>query len=90
MSVDEFGVGVAGAEGLVLDDVLEEGDVGLHAADAELAEGAVHALAGGLEVAAGGGELDEHGVVVGGDDGSGVAVSGVETDAESRRQSGSW
>ena len=68
-------MGVAAAKGLVLDDVLEEGDVGFYAADAELAEGAVHALAGGLEVTASGGELDEHGVVVGGDDGSGIAIS---------------
>ncbi len=82
LGVDEFGVGVAGAESLVGNDVLEEGNIGLDAADAEFAEGAIGALAGGFEVTAHGGEFDQHGVVVRRDDGTGVAVAGVETDAE--------
>ena len=75
---------VAGAEGLILNDVLKEGDVGLHSANTEFAEGTVHALAGGFEVASHGGELHQHGVIVRSDDGSGVAVAGVEADAVTR------
>ncbi len=66
-------MGEAGAERFVSDDVFEEGDVGFDAADAEFAEGAVHALAGGGEVAALCGEFDEHGIVEWGDDGAGIA-----------------
>lgn len=82
LGVDEFGVGIARTEGGILDHVLEERDVCFHATDTEFAEGAVHALAGGLEVTAGGGELDEHGVVIRSDYGSGVAISGIESDAK--------
>ena len=82
LGIDELGVCLAGAEGVIRDDVFEEGDVGFHAADAELAEGAVHALAGGGEAAAGGGELHEHGIVVWRDDRAGIAGSGIEADAE--------
>ena len=42
--VDQRGRRRAGAEGLVVDDVFEERNVRLHAADAELAQRAVHAL----------------------------------------------
>jgi hypothetical protein len=49
---------LAGAEGLVGDDVLEEGNVGFHPADAELAQRAVHPLAGHREIPAHRGELD--------------------------------
>ena len=49
-----------------------KGNVGFDASDSEFAEGAVHATAGGLEGACGGGELDQHGVVEGRDHGTGV------------------
>ena len=42
--------GLAGAEGLVRDDVFEERDVRLHPADAELPQRAVHALEGDREM----------------------------------------
>jgi hypothetical protein len=42
--VNEGGGGVAGDEGGVLDEVFEEGDVGLDAADAKFAKGTVGAL----------------------------------------------
>ncbi len=80
--VDELGVRLAGAEGLISDDVLEERDVGFYAADTELAQCAVHALACQGETAAHGGELDQHGVVVGCDDRTSIARCGIEADAE--------
>ena len=73
---------LAGAEGFVGDDVFEERDVGLHAADAELAQRAVHALAGHREVAAHRGDLHQHRVVERRDDRAGVAHGAVEADAE--------
>ena len=82
LGVDELGVRLAGAEGLVGDDVFEERDVRFHAADAELAEGAIHALAGHREIAAHGGELHEHGIVERRDDRTGIARGGVEAHAE--------
>ena len=75
-------MGLAAAEGIVADDVFQEGDVGLHSADAELAEGAVHPLAGGLEVAAHRGELHQHRVVERRDHRAGVAGARVEADPE--------
>jgi hypothetical protein len=64
------------------DDIFEERDVRFHPADAELAQRAIHALAGHGEVAAHGGELHEHGIVVGRDDGARIARGGIEADAE--------
>ena len=47
--VEESRGGLARLEGRVVDDVLEKRDVGLHAANAELAQRAIHALARFLE-----------------------------------------
>ena len=44
--IDERGRRLAGAEGVVEDDVFQERDVRLYAADAELAQRPVHALEG--------------------------------------------
>jgi hypothetical protein len=82
LRIDEFGVRLAGTEGFVGDDVFEERDVRFHAADAELAEGAIHALAGHREIAAHGGELHEHGIIERRDDRTGIARGGVEAHAE--------
>ena len=60
--------------------VLEEGDVGLHAADAELLEGAVHDARRLLEGEPPGADLHQQRVVVRGDLGPGEAVAGVEPD----------
>ena len=58
VEVEQFRRGVnqrggrrAGAEDGVVDDVFEEGNVGLDAADAEFAQRAVHALQGDVEIA---------------------------------------
>ena len=65
--VEERGGDFAGAELRVIDDVFEEGNVGFDAADAELAEGAVHAAAGFGEIVAPGGDFDQERVVIGGE-----------------------
>ena len=83
LGIDELGVRLAGAEGFVGDDVFEERDVRLHAADAEFAEGAIHALAGHGEIAAHGGQFHQHGIVERRDDRAGIARGGVEAHAES-------
>ncbi len=58
-----------------------KGDVGLDAADAELDQRAQDLPAGDLVRGAVAGALDEHRVVVGGDDGAGEAVTAVQPDA---------
>ena len=78
---DEGGGDVAGLEVGVGDDVFEEGDIGFDAADAKFAEGAVHALAGDFEAGPPGGDFDEEGVVVGGDDGAAVGGSAIEAES---------
>ena len=82
LGVDELGVRLAGAERFVGDDVFEERDVRFHAADAEFAQRAVHALAGHREIAAHGGELHQHGIIERRDDRAGIARGGVEADSE--------
>ncbi len=64
------------------DHVLEERHVGLDPADAEFAQGAVHALQGGGEGAARGGDFDQQRVVKRRDRAPGRAHAGVEADAE--------
>lgn len=56
---EEAGGDIAVLEGVVVDDIFEEGDVGLDAPDAELTQGPIHALAGFGEVSAPGGCFDE-------------------------------
>ena len=79
--VDEPGGAAAGEEFGVADDVQEERDVGLHATDAVFLEGAFHAEGGVLEAAGVGGDLDQEGVVEGGDDGAGGGGAAVEPQA---------
>ncbi len=80
--VEERRCGVAALKGGMLDHVFEERDVCLYATDAELAKGAVHALASLGKVAAPGGDFHEQRIVERRDDGATVSGGGVETDAE--------
>ena len=80
--VDELGVALAGNEGGIFQDVGDEGDVGLHAADVDFVDGAGGLAADGLEGIVPGGDLDQQRVVIGRDDGTGVGVAAVQTDAE--------
>ena len=81
--LEPSGAHVASLEIGVVDDVFEERDVGLDTAHAELAEAAVHALAGVRELASPGGGLDQQGIVERRDDGAGVGGAAVQADAES-------
>ncbi len=66
----------------MVDDVFEERNVGLDAAHAELAQAAVHALAGVVEFAAPGGHLDQQGIVIRSDYGAAVGRAAIQADAE--------
>ena len=77
---DEEGGGLALEVLVLLEEVEEEGDVGVEATDAVLGEGAVELLDGLLVGGAVGGELDEEGVVVGGDL-EALVADAIETDA---------
>lgn len=83
LGVDEFSVRVTRSESGIFNDVFEERNVGFDASNTEFTEGAVHSLAGGFEVTTGGGEFNEHRVVVWSNDSSGVSVSGVKSYAKS-------
>ena len=65
--VDELGVAAAGDEGGVLQDVGDEGDVGLDAPDVDLVDGPGRLPAHALEGVVPGGDLHQQGVIVGGD-----------------------
>ena len=80
--VDESGGGVARAEDGVGHHILEERHVGLHAANAEFAQGAVHAVEGDRERLAGRGDLDQQRVVERRDRAAGRAHARVEAHAK--------
>ncbi len=80
--VDELGVTLTGLELGVVQNVGDEGDVGLYAADMHLVDGAGRLAAHPQEGVVPGGDLDQQGVVVGGDGGAGARVAAVQTDAE--------
>ena len=84
--VDQCRGGLPGAEDRVGDDVFEEGDIGLDAADAEFAQGAVHALEGQVEGAAVTGDLHQERIVKGGDDRPGVTHPAVQPHAVAARR----
>ena len=63
LGVDQLGVRLAASERVVADDVFEERDVRLHPTDAELTQGAVHALARDLKTATHRGDLHQHRVI---------------------------
>ena len=80
--VDERRRRLAGLEGRVADEVQQERDVGLDAADAELAQRAVGALRRFFERRAPGRDLDEQRIEVRRDDRAAEAVAAVETHGE--------
>ena len=75
-------MGLTAAEGFIRNDIFQKRNVGLHAADAELTQRAVHALAGHREIAAHRGDLHQHRVVEWRDHRAGVARGGIEADAK--------
>ncbi len=79
--VDERRGHVAGDEVGIVQDGLQERDVGGHAADAELGQGAAGTGHGGRVVAAAAGQLDQHRVEVRADLGARVDGAAVEPDA---------
>ena len=80
--VDECRSRLAAAEIPMLNHVLKERNVGLHAANSELRESAMHAVHRNLVVLTRGDDLHEHGVVEGRDDRAGIAHRTVQPDAE--------
>ncbi len=79
--VDELGgVGVV-QEGRVFQQVDDEVDVGGHAADAELAQGAVHAGDGLFGRLRPGGDLDQQRIVIAGDDAPSIGRAAIQPDA---------
>ena len=79
--VDELGgVGIV-EEGRVLEQVLDEGDVGRDAADAELAQRPVEPGDRHLRRRRPGGDLLQQRIVVAGDDRAGIGGAAVEADA---------
>src|SRR5258706_9634595 len=66
----------------MVDQVFEERDVGLYAADAELAQRAVHAADRFMMIRSPGGDLDQERMEVGGDDRAAETVAAVEADGE--------
>ncbi len=83
--LDEGGGDPAGLEVGVVQDRLQERDVGGHATDAELGDRAPGPADGGLEVAAPAGQLDQHRVEVRADLRTGVGGAAVEADAGAAR-----
>lgn len=79
--VDESGPAVAVDEGRVSKQRRKEGNVGLHSTDTELNESSKNLPAGDLVGRAQACALDQHGIVVGGDDSTGKSVSTIKTDA---------
>ena len=77
--VDEGGPALSVDEGRVCEKLEKEGNVGLYTTDTELDEGTKHLSSNNLVCGATARALDQHGVVVGGDDGTGETVTSVET-----------
>ena len=70
----------------VVDHVFEERDVGLHAAHAELAQRAVHAVAGLVEFAAPGADLHQQRIVERRDGRAAVGRAAIQPHAEAGRR----
>ncbi|MES2681944.1 MAG: hypothetical protein V4650_00355 [Pseudomonadota bacterium] len=83
--VDEARGRLAAGKQRMGDDVFEELQIGRDAANAELAQGAVHAADGDIGLRCPGGDLHQQGVVVRRDDGIGIHRAAIEPDAEARR-----
>ena len=80
--VDELGVAAPRQEGGVLQDVGDEGDVGLDAPDVDLPDGPACLQAHALEGVVPGGDLQQQGVIVGGDLTAHAGGGRVQPDAE--------
>ena len=74
------------AEGLVLDDVFDERNVRLHAADAEFLQRAVHAIERNRKAHATGGNLHQQRIVERRDDTAGITLPSIEPHAETSRR----
>ena len=84
--VDEAGGRLAADEIGMSDDVVEKRNIGFDPADAKFVEGSFHALEREGECRRKGSNLDQHGVIEGGDDCSGVAHGSVEANAQAGRR----
>ena len=80
--VEERSGDLTGAETRMIDHVFDKGDVGLHAANAKFAKGAVHAMAGAVEGVIPGGDFYQERIVIGRQDSAGVSGAAVETNAK--------
>ena len=78
--IDKGGPALAFHEGVVCEELEQEGDVGLHATDTELDQRAEHLSAYDLICGSTARALDQHAVVVGCDDGTCKSISTVQTD----------
>ena len=83
--VDETGGQISVGEGRMGDEVFKKLQVRGHAADAEFAQGALHAVDRFLGRWRPGGDLDQQRVVIRRDDGTAVGRAGVEPHAKARR-----
>src|SRR6266849_6067136 len=82
--VEERGRDFAGAKLGMVHDIFDERDIRLHAANAEFAKGAIHALAGFGKIRAPGGDFDKQRIVVGSEHRPGIGSTAIETNSESR------
>lgn len=82
--IDERRDGLAREKAVMVDNVFDERDVRLDAADAKLAQGSVHPLDGELEATGRGGQLNEERIVKRRDHRAGVAHGTVQADTEAR------
>src|SRR5260370_36588529 len=80
--VEERGGDFAGAKLRVVHNIFDEGDIRFHTANAEFAEGAVHALAGFRQICAPSRDLDEQRIVIGGEHRAGIGGAPTETNTE--------
>ena len=66
-------------------DVFKKLQIGRQATDAKFAQGAIHPQRRFIAAVAPGGDLDQEGVVIGGDDGPGIGGAAIEADTKARR-----
>ena len=80
--INELGIALASLEDRIGQDVADEGDVGLDAADSGLTQGTQCLAASALKGVVQGGDLNQQAVVVGRDLCAHIGVACVQTDAE--------
>src|SRR5437588_4492642 len=79
---EEIGGDCAGEKLRVVHNIFDKGDIRFYAANAEFAEGAVHALTSLGKICAPGGDFDEKRIVIGGEHRAGVSGAAIETNTE--------